>query len=362
MCVKYSIKPIKGESDFYRYEDEYVEASINSISSDHVGIYEWSSKYKKKGGTKISLKNLKKIYGYITVHDIGLEGDESFSYWKHMKELGLVDEIYDDDFNSINEGAMLNEEKEKSNWVILTTWGDILYGTTQGESKDKAFALGGHKGFWEDRVALQGDMRWVHGRVVGIDLKDGRFLPIERTGFVDLSKVADAVMYQGYGKGSDALNESELKNLVDRIMVRIIKESNDNLILKTIDEDAIDQMLLGGYKLPDSLMNFPFGGHGDVKYSIAAADGHIVGIVKIWKSTYNNYPFHSISYFKVADEYQNRGYASKIADEVFRFAKQNNLKLGVHDYTKDGNKKLKKLFNGKTEEYGVEFIDTDSYL
>ncbi len=90
---------------------------------------------------------------------------------------------------------------------------------------------------------------------------------------------------------------------------------------------------------------------GDVHYIIAVIGKEIVGASKVWKSHYQNYPFHSISYFKISDEHQNKGYASILADETFKFAKKNGLKLGVHDYTKDGGLKLKTLFNRKAKEY-----------
>ena len=91
------------------------------------------------------------------------------------------------------------------NWVILTDYGQILHGSTQNETKNQAFELyyGGH-GQIEDLVAVKGAMMWYHGRVIGIELKDGRKLYCgdgEGIGrdFVDLSKIPDAVQYYKYG-------------------------------------------------------------------------------------------------------------------------------------------------------------------
>ena len=102
--IRYTIKPSKGDrSGFYRYEDDYAKGLIFTRTEGTVGIYQWSTKDKEKGGTRKSLKNLRDLYGYITVHDIGFKGDDSYSYWVKMKGEGLVDDIYDDDMNLVQE-------------------------------------------------------------------------------------------------------------------------------------------------------------------------------------------------------------------------------------------------------------------
>ncbi len=136
--MKYSITPIKEESNFYHYKDDYVFAVIATYpeTSDWVGIYEWSSNYQEKGGTKKSLQNIRKLYKHISVHDIGLPGDDSYSYWKHMKKLGLVDDIYDDDMELVKEGVrmMIRRILESSDQSTVQTmvvtedeiWRDLI--------------------------------------------------------------------------------------------------------------------------------------------------------------------------------------------------------------------------------------------
>ncbi len=101
---------------------------------------------------------------------------------------------------------ILSEAYDKlDNWVILTDYGQILHGSSQHETKDKAFELymGGH-GPIEELVAVKGSMMWYQGRVIGVELKDGRKLYCgdgEGVGrdFIDLSKIPDAVQYYQYG-------------------------------------------------------------------------------------------------------------------------------------------------------------------
>ena len=79
------------------YSDEYVSGQIRIVDND-VEILDWNSKYKKHGGTEISLNRLKTKYGgEIRAIDAGYTHEESFKYWVKMMEKGLIDGIYDDD-------------------------------------------------------------------------------------------------------------------------------------------------------------------------------------------------------------------------------------------------------------------------
>jgi len=79
------------------YSDEYVSGEIRIVDND-VEILDWNSKYKKHGGTEISLNRLKSKYGgEIRAVDAGYQHEESFKYWAKMMKKGLVDGIYDDD-------------------------------------------------------------------------------------------------------------------------------------------------------------------------------------------------------------------------------------------------------------------------
>lgn len=89
-----------GEEDIY--SDEYVNGVIRIVDSD-VEILDWNSKYKKIGGTEISLQRLKNAYkGEIRAVDVGYEGENSYSYWQKMMSKSLIDGFYDDDANYIS--------------------------------------------------------------------------------------------------------------------------------------------------------------------------------------------------------------------------------------------------------------------
>ena len=98
-----------GEEDIY--SDEYVNGVIRIVDSD-VEILDWNSKYKKIGGTEISLQRLKNAYkGEIRAVDVGYEGENSYSYWQKMMSKSLIDGFYDDDANYISkyeQGGVLN--------------------------------------------------------------------------------------------------------------------------------------------------------------------------------------------------------------------------------------------------------------
>lgn len=136
-------------------------------------------------------------------------------------------------------------------------------------------------------------------------------------------------------------------------------ENQQNVQVTTLSQEQIEDLTYNGKsKLPD----FHLRGMGELYFPVVMIDGIVVAIAKVWKSTMDRYPFHSISMFEVAPEYRGAGYATMLADEMFRLAKEKGLTLGVHDYTKDGWTKLKPLFIEKAKQYGVKLVDTESKL
>lgn len=119
----------------------------------------------------------------------------------------------------------MNEGAGTNNWVVLTDYGRILYGTSQGESKDEAMSHSAPHPI-EDRVAIQGEMNWTLGRVDGINLKDGRFLPMDPVShLVDLQKVAEKVFYYGYGSAGE-VDESLLRKMIRNVLL----ESKEHIV------------------------------------------------------------------------------------------------------------------------------------
>ncbi|MFA6251128.1 MAG: GNAT family N-acetyltransferase [Candidatus Paceibacterota bacterium] len=94
----------------------------------------------------------------------------------------------------------------------------------------------------------------------------------------------------------------------------------------------------------------------DNKFPVVKEGDKIVGLSELEKSPYSDKTFW-IQFLSIDPKYQNKGYASKLGEEIFRFAKQEGYSLETSSYTEIGYEKLKGLFNKLAEEYSVNFID-----
>lgn len=149
------------------------------------------------------------------------------------------------------------------------------------------------------------------------------------------------------------------RKVVASIIRKVLKEELEGVHTKTISQKEMQKLEWDGKVALDKFFT---GGIGDIHFPVVMVGDIVVGIAKIWKGTMKKYPFHAISMIAIAPEYQGKGYATMLVDEMFRFAKEKNLTLGVYDYTKDGWTKLKALFNEKAKQHGVRFIDTESKI
>ena len=83
----------------YTSSDGYVHG-ILSIGESGANILEWSSN--RKGCTLAALIELKRTYKNLKAVGIGSEPtDPSWTYWLHMHNKKLVDELEDDDSNAV---------------------------------------------------------------------------------------------------------------------------------------------------------------------------------------------------------------------------------------------------------------------
>ena len=62
-----------------------------------VRVLGWHSLYPGKGNTKTAMKELKSEYDSVEVHGVHTSNQMIVSYWLHMKALGLVDTVLDED-------------------------------------------------------------------------------------------------------------------------------------------------------------------------------------------------------------------------------------------------------------------------
>jgi GNAT superfamily N-acetyltransferase len=96
----------------------------------------------------------------------------------------------------------------------------------------------------------------------------------------------------------------------------------------------------------------------DSKFPVVKEGDKIVGLSELEKSPYADKTFW-IQFLSIDPKYQNKGYASKLAEEIFRFAKQEEYSLETSSYTEIGYEKIKGLFNKLAEKYYVNFIDKE---
>ena len=66
-----------------------------------------------------------------------------------------------------------------------------------------------------------------------------------------------------------------------------------------------------------------------------------------------------LTYLCVDQIYEGKGYASILAEHIFKWYKQNNLQFESSSYTEQGYIKLKPLFNKLALKYDVKFIDKE---
>ncbi len=92
-----------------------------------------------------------------------------------------------------------------------------------------------------------------------------------------------------------------------------------------------------------------------VYFSVLKVGDIIVGIAEIEKDPYkeNNFWIKQIS---VDPLYQGKGYASRLIEEIFNFAKTKEASLQSSIYSEEGKEKLEKVIQGFSEKTGVPLI------
>ena len=91
-------------------------------------------------------------------------------------------------------------------------------------------------------------------------------------------------------------------------------------------------------------------------YSLIKSGNLVIGLGELQKNPYKEKCFW-IKFLSVDPEYQGKGYASKLADEMFSFAKKEGMDIETSTYTDEGYIKLKKLFNKLAKKYSIKFTD-----
>ena len=105
--------------------------------------------------------------------------------------------------------------------------------------------------------------------------------------------------------------------------------------------------------LSDLIRNYR---NGNRFYPIVETKKEIAGIAELEKSPYQEKTLW-IKFLSVDPKYQGNGYGTKLAEEIFRFAKEEGFSLEGSIYSDIGRERLKKLLSRLAEKFGVEFVD-----
>ena len=90
-------------------------------------------------------------------------------------------------------------------------------------------------------------------------------------------------------------------------------------------------------------------------YPVITVGDIIAGLSELEKSPYNENRYW-IKFISVDPKYQNKGYASLLAEEIFKFIKEHNAELQLSYYTPDGELKLKDVLERLSEKYSIPLI------
>ena len=95
----------------------------------------------------------------------------------------------------------------------------------------------------------------------------------------------------------------------------------------------------------------------DPHFIVLEKEDKIIGIAKLAHYPYYDNNVYSISYFSIDKNYRNKGYSRIMADELFKYAKNNNWTINTSKYSYVGFKKLRPILNEYAIKYNVTFID-----
>lgn len=144
------------------------------------------------------------------------------------------------------------------------------------------------------------------------------------------------------------------------------------VITKTITiEDLID-LIYKGQSLPQDGRFLPVekGGvfkyfnvselddNSDKFYSLVFSEDIVVGLSELEVNP-NSANSLWIKFISVDPKYQGQGYASKLIDEICKFAQEKGFSLEASAYSVDGEQKLKSRLIQETSKFGIEFLDTE---
>ena len=141
---------------------------------------------------------------------------------------------------------------------------------------------------------------------------------------------------------AETISGDALRNIIDKYR----DTSDEKRFLKSEDGGVFK------YFHPDAL----YGNKTNKFYSIVKVNEKIIGLCLLGEDTYKEKTF-GLGFLSIDPEYQGQGYASKLAEESFKFAKKEGYSILGTPYSDEGDKKLKPLFTKLADKFGVNYID-----
>jgi len=99
----------------------------------------------------------------------------------------------------------------------------------------------------------------------------------------------------------------------------------------------------------------------DLFYPVVKFQDTIVGLSELERRP-DETNVYWMTFLSIDPEYRGRGCASRLEEEVFKFAKEKGFAIESSGYSPEGWKKLKPLQNRLAEKYGVRFIDSEEII
>lgn len=146
---------------------------------------------------------------------------------------------------------------------------------------------------------------------------------------------------------TETLTKAELLNLI----YKDESEPQDKRFLPTKDGGVFKYLYL-----PDIISSL--NPQKEILFPVVRVGDEIVGLAQLEKSPYKENCYW-VSFISVDPAYQGNGYASKLIEEIFSFAKKENISLKASSYKEDGFLKLKDKLKQEAEKTGVVWEDEE---
>lgn len=167
-------------------------------------------------------------------------------------------------------------------------------------------------------------------------------------------------------------------NIPENNFNKIENKEGPSVSTETISEDKLREIIYQGRSFPQDkhFLDYKEGGvfkyfdladlvrdinRKDKLFSLVREGDLIVGLGELEKDPFKDKNYW-VKFLSVDPRYQEKGYASRLAKEIFQFAKQAGVSLEASVYSEIGHQKLKPLFKKLADESSVVFIDNDRVL